>query len=338
MNDLAEMRAFVATARAGSLTAAARGLGVATSVVSERLRQLETRLAVKLLVRNTRRQSLTPAGEAYLVRCEEILHLIERAELEAHADRDGHSGTLRVACPVPLGRHIVAPLAARFMATHPDVRIDLQMSRAAVDLIGDSIDIAVRGGIAPHPSFISKPLFNSPRILVASPGYLHRHGAPRAVEELALHRCIDHGDTGGGTEAPAWMLGVGEHRQRVGLHSVVRANDPDTMIHWALAGVGVMQRSRWEVAALLAAGKLVEVLPETAGEPRLFAETHLVNSMYSRRIALFVDYLHAELPDRVRAYETCGSAQHDAVAPFKVDHPAADPNTAVTRYTPGGKR
>jgi len=310
MNDLAEMRAFVATARAGSLTAAARGLGVATSMISERLRQLETRLAVKLLVRSTRRQSLTPAGEAYLARCEEILQLIERAELEAHADRDGHSGTLRVACPVPLGRHVVGPLAARFMALHPDVRIDLQMSRAAVDLIGNAIDIAVRGGIAPHPSFISRPLFSSPRILVASPGYLQQHGTPRSVAELALHRCIDHGGSGGATEPPAWMLGAGEHRQRVGLHVVARANDPDTMIQWALAGVGVMQRSRWEVAALLDTGRLVEVLPETAGEPRLFAETHLVKSIYSRRIALFVDYLHAELPAHVRAYEERGAAPH----------------------------
>lgn len=301
MNDFAEMRAFVAVARAGSLTAAARTLGMATSMVSERLRQLEARLGVKLLVRSTRRQSLTPAGEAYLLRCEEILQLLERAALEAHADRDEQAGTLRVACPVPLGRHIVGPLSARFMARHPEVRIDLQMSRAAVDLIGDSIDVAIRGGIAPHASFISRPLFSSQRILVASPTYLQRHGTPLTVDALAAHHCIDNG--GSNNEAPLWTIGTGAQRQRVALHAVARSNDPDTMLHWAVAGLGVMQRSRWEVAALLRTGCLVEVLPDTAGEPRLFSETHLVKSMYSRRIALFVDFLHAELPASVQAYE-----------------------------------
>ena len=306
MNDFAEMRAFVAVARAGSLTAAARMLGMATSMVSERLRQLEARLGVKLLLRSTRRQSLTPAGEAYLLRCEEILQLVERAESEAHADRDERAGTLRVACPVPLGRHVLGPLAARFMQSNPEVRIHLQMSRMAVDLIGESIDVAIRGGIAPHPGFISRPLFSSQRILVASPDYLLRHGTPTTVQSLDAHHCIDNGSGSG--EASVWTVGPNERRQRVVLRSVARCNDPDTMIHWAVAGLGVMQRSRWEVAALLRAGALVEVLPTSAGEPRVFSETHLVKSIYSRRIALFVDFLHAELPASVLAYEQPDSA------------------------------
>lgn len=310
VNDFTEMRTFVAAARAGSLTAAARTLGVATSVVSERLRQLEARLAVKLLVRSTRRQSLTPAGEAYLLRCEEILALVDRAEREAHGDRDGRSGTLRVACPLPLGRHVVVPLAARFMARHPQVRIDLQLSQTPVDLIGESIDIALRGGIPPHASFMSRALFSSPRILVASPGYLQQHGMPQGVDDLAHHRCIDNGDSP--ADARAWTLGSGARRRRVAVNTAARSNDPDTTIRWALDGLGILQRSRWEVAALLAAGRLVEVLPDTAGEPRLFAETHLVKSIYSHRIALFVDYLHAELPARVRLHEQHGSAAFDA--------------------------
>lgn len=314
MNDFAEMRVFVAVARGGSLTAAARALGIATSMVSERLRQLEARLEVKLLMRSTRRQSLTAAGAAYLARCEEILLLVERAQHEAQADRDARSGLLRIACPVPLGRHIVGPLAGRFMALHPEVRVVLQMSRAAVDLIGESIDVAIRGGIAPHASVISRPLFCSQRILVASPAYLHEHGAPGSVEELAAHRCIDTSSRH--DDAPSWSVGAGEHRQRVLLRAALRCNDPDTVIHWALAGLGIAQRSRWEVAALLQRGQLVEVLPATAGMPRQFSQIHLVKSIYSRRIALFVDYLHAELPDCVRAYEAHGSPiwQRSAVA------------------------
>ena len=238
---------------------------------------------------------------------ERILQLLEQAALEAHADRDDQAGTLRVACPVPLGRHIVGPLSARFMARHPEVRIDLQMSRAAVDLIGDSIDVAIRGGIAPHPSFISRPLFSSQRILVASPIYLQRHGTPMRVDALATHHCIDNGSRN--NEAPLWTIGSGAQRQRVPLNAVARSNDPDTLLDWAVAGLGVMQRSRWEVAALLRTGRLVEVLPETAGEPRMFSETHLVKSMYSRRIALFVDFLHAELPASVQAYEQADAAR-----------------------------
>ena len=178
MARLKQIESFVAVALKGSLTAAANAEGVAPAVIGRRIDALEERLGVKLLVRTTRRITLTHEGSAFLEDCQRLLADIANAEASVSAGGVKASGHLRITAPAGFGRRHVAPLVPRFLQQHPEVSLSLNLSDRVVDIVNEGVDCAVRVGDLPDSSLVSVRLADNRRLCVASPDYLKRAGMP----------------------------------------------------------------------------------------------------------------------------------------------------------------
>ena len=190
MDKLKAFESFVSVATRGSLTAAARAEGVAPAIMGRRLDALEEHLGVKLLVRTTRRISLTHEGAAFLEDCQRLLADVANAEASVSAGGVRANGHLRVTAPAGFGRRHVAPLVPRFLAEQPAVTLSLNLSDRVVDLAAEGFDCAVRVGDLPDSSLVSVRVADNRRLCVATPEYLQRNGAPRHPSELVQHDCL----------------------------------------------------------------------------------------------------------------------------------------------------
>src|SRR5690554_2760569 len=183
MDRVTSMRVFVRAASAGSLSAAARHLGMSPAMATKHVNALEARLGVKLFHRTTRRLSLTEAGGDYLEACQRILPEIDEAEAAAASQRIKATGLLRLNVPLSFGRCFVAPLISEFCRRHPEVSIELGLSDAQLDLIADNWDLAIRIGRLADSPLQARRLGDSPMLVCAAPAYLDRRGIPRRIAE-----------------------------------------------------------------------------------------------------------------------------------------------------------
>src|SRR3954452_23573221 len=206
MDRLKQIESFVAVATKGSLTAAANAEGVAPAVVGRRIDALEERLGVKLLLRTTRRITLTHEGSAFLEDCQRILSELANAEASVSAGGVKASGHLRITAPAGFGRRHVAPLVPRFRELHNDVTISLNLSDRVVDLAGEGFDCAVRVGDFPDSSLVSVRLADNRRQCVATPGYLKRHGTPEHPNDLLRFDCLTLSSDASQTRGWAFLL------------------------------------------------------------------------------------------------------------------------------------
>ncbi|MDZ4361690.1 MAG: LysR family transcriptional regulator, partial [Variovorax sp.] len=190
MDKLKQLETFVAVATRGSLTAAAKAEGVAPAIIGRRLDALEARLGVKLMVRTTRRITLTHEGSAFLEDCQRLLVDMANAEASVSAGGVKASGHLRLTAPAGFGRRHVAPLVPRFRELHPEVTISLNLSDRVVDVAGEAYDCAVRVGDLPDSSLVSVRLADNRRLCVATPRYLQLHGRPQTPADLARFDCL----------------------------------------------------------------------------------------------------------------------------------------------------
>src|SRR3954465_34745 len=190
VDKLKQLESFVSVASRGSLTAAARAEGVAPAIMGRRIDSLEERLGVKLLVRTTRRISLTHEGSAFLEDCQRLLADFANAEASVSAGGVKASGHLRIPAPAGFGRRHVAPLVPRFRGQHQDVTISLNLSDRVVDLAGEGYDCAVRVGGLPDSSLVSVRMADNRRLCVATPEYLRRNGSPEHPNDLARFDCL----------------------------------------------------------------------------------------------------------------------------------------------------
>lgn len=286
MDRLKQLETFVAVAMRGSLTAAANAEGVAPAVVSRRMDALEERLGVKLLVRTTRKVTLTFEGAAYLEDCQRILREIGDAEAAVSLGGVRASGHLKITAPAGFGRRHVAPLLMDFLGGHPDVNASLELSDRMVDLVNENVDCAVRIGELMDSSLVSVRLGEMRRVVVASPDYLARRGVPPAPTFLAGHDCLSL------VQQRGWVLRDAEGRAvtlKVG--GSLECNDGAVLHDWALAGRGLAWRSMWEVGEDLRAGRLVSVLDDFAAPPVGIFAVFPQRRHLPLRVRLFVDLL-----------------------------------------------
>jgi DNA-binding transcriptional LysR family regulator len=262
MLEVGALAAFVAVIDTGSFSAAAERLGQTPSGVSRTIARLEKQLGMTLIHRTTRRLDLTEEGGWLLVRARRILADLDETEsLAAHA-RTQPAGLVRVNAATPALDHLVAPLLADFLDVYPQVQVELASGETVVDLIEEKADVAIRIGQLPDSTLNARRLGESRIRVLASPGYLERHGTPRRVEELARHRLV-------GFVAPAslntWPLHVGEGAEdglRIAPH--VTATSGETIRHLALRGAGIVSLSDFLTRADVAAGRLVPLLEDAA--------------------------------------------------------------------------
>ncbi|MFT4046167.1 MAG: LysR family transcriptional regulator [Solimonas sp.] len=289
MHAITEMEIFVEVVRQGGFSAAARRLGLASSVVADRVAGLERRLGVPLLLRTTRRQSLTEAGEDYFQAVSRIVNDLQALESRVIESTTSVRGTLRVTAPHPLGQRRIAPFVGEFAARYPGMAIHLTLDDHFADIVAQGFDVAVRGGPAIDSNLIGHHLFDTRRVVVASPAYLDRHGTPRQPDDLTAHRCLVF-NTQSHLHAE-WRFGRGTAARKLRVTGALATTHSALPVAWAVAGLGLAQKSWWEVSEHLAAGRLVTVLDAYEPEPASFYAIHPISRKQSRKVALFVEGL-----------------------------------------------
>ncbi len=296
MDKLKAFETFASVATRGSLSAAARAEGVAPAVISRRLDALEEHLAVKLLVRTTRRIALTHEGAAFLDDCQRILAEVAGAEASVSAGGVQASGHLRITAPAGFGRRHVAPLLPDFHAAHPRLRISLNLSDRVVDLAGEGYDCAVRVGDLPDSSLVSIRLADNRRLCVAAPAYLQRRGTPRHPRDLAQHDCLALSSDASQTRG--WAFAEDGEVMHLRPGGPLDCSDGQVLHDWCLAGHGIAWRSTWEVESEIAAGTLVPVLEAFAAPPNgIYAILPHATRHTPLRVRLWVDFLRARYAD-----------------------------------------
>jgi LysR family transcriptional regulator, transcriptional activator for dmlA len=293
MNGFSDLAFFALLARRGSLAAAAQELGITPPAASKRLAALERRLGVRLLQRTTRRMSLTPEGETYLVQGERVLAELEALERTVSGAQAQPKGTLRVAATLGFGRHHVGPALARFVQRYPAVDAQLHLTDKPVNLVEQGFDVLVRFGEMPDARLTARLLAHNERVLCAAPAYLQAAGMPGHPRDLAAHQCIvlREADEAFG----AWHFRAGGRQEVVKVRGGLSTNDGETAVAWALAGQGILMRSLWDAAVLLQAGQLVQVLPEWSLPSADVYAVFPVREHLSAKVRAFVDFMLGEL-------------------------------------------
>lgn len=302
MDKLKAFETFVAVATRGGLSAAARAEGVAPAIIGRRLDALEAHLGVKLLVRTTRRITLTHEGSAFLEDCQRLLADVANAEASVSAGGVKASGHLRITAPAGFGRRHVAPLVPRFHELHPEVTISLNLSDRVVDIAAEGFDCAVRVGDLPDSSLVSVRLADNRRRCVATPRYLRQHGVPQHPSDLSRQRCLTLSSDASQTRGWAFTV-PREDGSREVMHfkpgGPLDCSDGQVLHDWCLAGYGIAWRSTWEVDAEIQSGLLQAVLEDFAAPPNGIYVMFPQRKHLPLRLRLWIDWLrhHYAQPD-----------------------------------------
>ena len=287
---LTSMSVFVKAADLGSFTAAAAALGLSSQMVGKHVGLLETRLGAELLRRTTRRQSLTAIGQAYYERCRSILAETEAAEALAHDLSATPRGQLRVNAPVTFGAVCLAPVISGYLSRYTEVDIALTLDDRYVDLVDEGYDVVLRLGPLRNSTLLSRSLAPHRLIVCASQSYLRAHGAPVVPEDLVAHDCLGFIYTTG-LPLTQWQFSRAGRSETVEVRSRFRSNDSRVLVAAALDGRGVIMQGERILRDDLAAGRLVQVLPDYRVPSR---EMHLLFSASRRqtpKLRTFVDCL-----------------------------------------------
>jgi len=293
----ADLGFFSALASAGSLSAAARELGITTPAVSKHLAQMEARLGTSLVNRTTRRMSLTPEGELYLEHARRILGEIDGMEEVLGVGKATPKGLLRVNATLGFGRSHVAPLISRFVRKYPEVEVQLQLSVNPPALTEDAFDVCIRFGVPPDSRVIARRIAPNRRLLCASPAYLAKRGVPKSPHDLANHNCI--GIRQGEEAYGVWRLSSGRGKsasvEAIKTRGNLTTNDGEIAVNWALDGHGILMRAEWDIERYLKNGRLVQVLPQYSTPDADIHAVYPQRHQLASRVRAFVDFVALSL-------------------------------------------
>lgn len=291
--QIPDVEVFSAIAESGSLSAAARRLGLAPMTVSRRLATLEGELGVRLFHRTTRSVSLTTEGETFLPFATTLLEASEGARVSLKSNAGAASGVLKVTAPTVFGQAVIMPLIPALLEEHPALRVDLTLSDSIVDIVGLGIDVAVRISTLRDSTLIARPLAPNPRVLCASPLYLELHGIPATMDALLSHRRIAlHG-------MPFWPFMRDGETVSMRVEGVFSANSVEAVRTASRQGLGVAMLTYWDIRDDLAAGSLCLVELEDVDPQQLFITAILPTRQHvPHRVGVFLQRLEAVLNPR----------------------------------------
>lgn len=290
-NRLQELAVFARVGETGSFTRAARDMNLSQPSVSRIIGELEARLGVKLLLRTTRRLTLTGAGAQLLERARDILAELDNAEYAARGV-NSLRGTIRLALPVVFGTREVIPRLPEFLARYPMLRMELRVSDLYQDLVADGVDVAIRLGKLSNSAFGARTLATLKRHVVAAPTYLGARGAPKSPADLAGHDCI-LGPSGFGRES--WVFRRRDTVISVDVTGRIHTDSGPGLYASAIAGLGVAQASEAMCGAELRSGALVALLTDYALEPVQVHAVFPAGPRPSTKVRVFAEYLAVAL-------------------------------------------
>jgi len=265
MDSIRGVISFVQAAQSGSFAGAAKALGVSPVAVSKNVARLEGSLSVRLFQRSTRKLALTRDGEAFLEQCEQPLRDLAQAYERTREGATRTAGRVRITAVSPFVRSYLAPLLPEFLQRYPGVELDIEVSEAVADLIGEKFDVGIRVGALTDSAYIARPLGPLRFVVCASPTYLARRGVPRSIDDLAHHSALAMPDPAQGRPVE-WLLAAPGGRVTLPVRGPLLCNDLLTLMQACVAGAGLAQLPLPMALPALRAGGLKVVLPETTVE------------------------------------------------------------------------
>lgn len=291
MDKIDGMRTFVAVVEAGSFAGASKRLGITGKLASKYIGTLETQLGMTLLHRTTRSMSLTHDGRIYLEGCRRVLNEIDLLDMSLESST-GLKGILRVAAPLTFGETVVAAAALEFMAAHPEVTIELQLSDDYVDLAQEGFDLAVRIGTLKDSSLIARKLGEARLLVVAAPSYIERHGAPVHPDELSAHACIRDANN---PDPNRWPFLIDGQQVQIPVAGPFIANSPPACLLPTRAGKGIFICPHVFLGDDLAQGRLVQLLPDFPSRTIAIQTVQLPSAFRKPKAAAFINSLRIHM-------------------------------------------
>jgi len=287
MDALDDMKIFVATVDAGGFTPASARLGLSKQFVSRRVSALEERLGVRLLLRTTRRLSVTDLGRSYYERAVKIVEDVADAEGLVSNLGGPPRGVLRISAPMSFGTLHLGPVVGRFLAAHPHMRLEVSLNDRMVDIVGEGFDMALRIGVLPDSSLVARAIGRTRMVVCGSPAYFEAHGTPEVPDDLCRHDCLLYGHT----RSVDWGFMVDGRLQHVSLTGRLLANNGEMALASASQGMGIVMLPRFILGDSLERGALVPVLAEFTPPPITIYAVYPHHRQSSRAIQVFVDAL-----------------------------------------------
>ncbi|WP_322105757.1 LysR family transcriptional regulator [Paraburkholderia sp. J41] len=305
MDRLDAMNVLIAVVDAGSLSAAARRLGMPLATVSRKVNDLEAHLGTRLLTRSTRQLALTEAGESYVAACRRILDEVGEAERAATGEYSAPRGELAITAPVVFGRLHVLPVVAAFLAQFPEIGVRLMLADSLVNLLEERVDAAVRIGELPDSALVALRVGEMRRVVCASPAYLAQHGTPAHPDDLAAHACIA---SNGLSSTRAWTFRAGKETVAPPLRSRLLVNTAEAAIDAALLGLGVARVLSYQVTNAVREGKLQLVLEDVEPPAWPVSLVHAGQAPLPLKLRAFLDFAAPRLRARLEAEQLAKGA------------------------------
>ncbi len=296
MDRFEAISAFAAVAEEGGFSAAARRLGVPLPTVSRKVSELETHLGAQLLVRSTRRVSLTETGQQFLITCRKILGELGEAEKLASGEYRAPRGELVVCAPVGLGSAYLAPVITEFLMAYPDIDIDLRLSDRIANLAEEQADVAVRIAHLPDSSLIAQKLGMIRHVVCASPGYLAARGVPEVIGDLSRHACVTFTAL---EAAKEWIFRERGQTTRIAVKSRLSVSSARAAVEAAIAGLGVSRLLCYQAAPALADGLLRLVLRRFEPEPLPVSLVYPSGRLMPLKLRAFADFVVPRLKQKL---------------------------------------
>lgn len=287
MDRLAAMETFVYVVETGSFSAAARRLNIGQPAVSKTIAQLETRLAVRLLLRSTRGLTPTEAGLAFFERAKRAIEEADEADNAARGTASGLSGNLRISAAVTFGRMHIVPKLGAFLDQHPQLNIDLILDDRNINLVEEGIDVALRMGALNDSGLTARKIAECRRVVLGTPAYFAAHGEPDCPAALSKHQAVIYALGGGAT----WQFTKGADKQSTILSGRLRVSAAEGLREAVLAHQGLTLASEWMFAPELASGAVKTVMNDwTLPDMDLWA-VFPTGRMASAKARVFVEYV-----------------------------------------------
>ena len=309
MSYVESLRVFIRVVDLGSITAGGRDLRLTPAVASKRIKELETHLGVRLFNRTTRSLSPTEVGKVFYGEAKHILAAMDQAEAKVANFSATPRGIIRVTAPLGAGRRIIAPLVPDFVDAYPETEVRMRLSDRKVDILADGLDVAFFIGTPGDSNMKLRKIMDCDRVLCASPGYLARHGTPQTPDDLLRDttNCLLLRYP----RSPEyyWVLQTPTGLRRLEVSGRFDADDGDVLTDWALAGRGIVNKPRFDVARHIADGSLVVVLPDTPPAPSVFGCLYPHRRLQDPKLRLFVDFITQRCAARMAPTLPAGKQQ-----------------------------
>lgn len=288
MEGMGDIPVFVAVAETHGFAAAARRLGVSKSAVSKRITAIEQRLGAQLFHRSTRNVSLTEAGEHFLSHALRAYEAAQEAEDSVLALQGAPKGRLKVNVPMAFGRQHIAPLISEFLEAFPGIEVDMVMDDRVVDMFAEGFDLALRGGTLADSSLIARKIAPLRNVLVASPTYIDRHGAPSCIDDLAHHNCLQYSYS---RDFQEWVFLSKTQTEKIRPQGNFRVNNGEALREAILGGTGIGRLPTFSAGPDLASGRMVRILPQYRQPSQALYAVYPERRHIPTKVRAFVDFI-----------------------------------------------